>query len=45
MDIGGAAVRVLNLEALIRLKEETGAEKDKAVLPLLRRVLQEKRRS
>jgi hypothetical protein len=34
---------VLGLEALIRLKEETGAEKDRAVLPLLRRVLQEKR--
>ena len=43
MDIGGATVRVLGLEALIQAKEEAGAEKDKAVLPLLRRVLQEKR--
>jgi hypothetical protein len=43
MDIAGATVRVLGLEALIRVKEETGEEKDRAVLPLLRRVLQEKR--
>lgn len=39
------AVRVLDLSMLIRLKEETGAEKDRAVLPLLRRTLEEKSRS
>lgn len=38
------ALRVLDLETLIATKEETAAEKDLAVLPLLRRTLQEKRR-
>jgi predicted nucleotidyltransferase len=37
-------VRVLELGALIRVKEETGGEKDLAVLPLLRRTLEERRR-
>jgi hypothetical protein len=36
-------VRVLDLETLIILKEETGRDKDKAVLPILRRTLEEKR--
>ena len=45
MEIGsGARVRVLNLDALIRIKEELGQEKDKAVLPILRRTLEESRK-
>lgn len=39
---GGLTVRVLNLESLVKTKEETGQEKDQAVLPILRRVLEEK---
>ena len=35
-------IRVLDLETLIRTKEEVAAEKDQAVLPLLRRTLEEK---
>lgn len=35
-------VRVLTLSALIKTKEETGGEKDRAVLPTLRRTLEEK---
>ena len=38
-------VRVLSLEWVIRLKEEAGAAKDLAVLPVLRRTLEEKSRS
>lgn len=37
------SVRVLNLETLIQVKEETGQEKDMAVLPLLRQTLRERR--
>jgi len=37
-------VRVLNLETLIAVKEEVGGEKDAAMLPVLRRTLEEKRR-
>jgi hypothetical protein len=37
-------VHVLSLEWLIRVKEETGGEKDRAVLPVLRRTLEEKKR-
>ena len=37
-------VRVLDLETLIRIKEEAGGEKDLAVLPVLRQTLKEKRR-
>ena len=40
----GVKVRVLKLDALIRIKSETAGEKDKAVLPLLRRTLEEKSR-
>ncbi len=36
------SVRVLNLEMLIQVKEETGQDKDKAVLPLLRQTLRER---
>ena len=37
-------VRLLDLETLIETKEESGQEKDKAVLPILRRTLEEKKR-
>jgi hypothetical protein len=37
-------IRVLNLETLIQIKEELHGEKDRAVLPLLRRTLEEKRK-
>ena len=43
MDIGGALIRVLNLETLIAIKEELNREKDRAVLPILRRTLAEKK--
>jgi|SRR5579871_106675 len=43
MDIGeGIRVRVLDLETLIAVKEELGGEKDRAVLPILRRTLEER---
>ena len=43
MDLGeGVRVRVLDLAMLIALKEELGGEKDRAVLPILRRTLEEK---
>jgi len=42
---GGLKVRVLSLEGLVKTKEETGQEKDKAVLPVLRRVLEERAKS
>jgi hypothetical protein len=32
----------MSLERLVKTKEETGQEKDRAVLPVLRRVLEEK---
>ena len=38
------AVRVLRLEWIIRLKEEANADNDRAVLPILRRTLEEKSR-
>ena len=38
----GSRIRVLDLEALIELKEKTGREKDLAQLPLLRRTLRER---
>ncbi len=45
MDIGeGNRVRVLSLEMLVIIKEELGGEKDRAVLPILRRTIEEKRR-
>ncbi len=37
-------VRVLDLETLIQTKEEAAGEKDKAILPVLRRTLEEKSR-
>jgi len=45
MDLGaGVKAQVLKLELLIQLKEETAGEKDRAVLPILRRTLEEKSR-
>ena len=38
----GLRIRVLNLEELIRSKEEAGREKDRAVLAILRRTLEER---
>jgi predicted nucleotidyltransferase len=40
----GLRIRVLDLETLIAIKEELGGEKDRAMLPLLRRTLEEKRK-
>lgn len=37
-------IRVLDLETLIALKEELGGEKDRAMLPILRRTLEEKKK-
>lgn len=37
-------IRVLSLAALIQIKEETARDKDRAVLALLRRTLEEKRK-
>ncbi len=36
--------RVLDLETLIAIKEELGGEKDLAVLPILRRTLEERKK-
>ena len=45
MDVGeGIRIRVLDLETLIAIKEELGGEKDRAVLPTLRRTLEEKKK-
>ena len=45
MDLGGGlSAQVLNLETLIAVKEEVGGEKDRAILPILRRTLEESRR-
>jgi hypothetical protein len=45
MEIGGRVrVRVLDLATIVVLKEELAGEKDLAVLPILRRTLEEKRR-
>ncbi len=41
----GVKIRVLNLEKIIALKEELAGEKDLAVLPILRRTLEQKQRS
>jgi predicted nucleotidyltransferase len=45
VDIGqGFRVRVLKLAKYIEVKERLGREKDKAILPILRRTLDEKQR-
>ena len=46
MDVGeGILVKVLDLETLIAIKEDLGGEKDRAVWPVLRRTLEEKRKA
>lgn len=40
----GLRVRVLDLETLIEIKEQLGGEKDRAVLPILRRTLEERKK-
>jgi predicted nucleotidyltransferase len=42
LEIAGLRVRVLDLDALIRIKRETITDKDKATLPILERTMQEK---
>ena len=45
MEVGeGVRIRVLNLETLIAVKGETARDRDVAVLPILRRTLEEQRR-
>jgi len=39
---GGVRVRVLDLETIVSLKEQLAGEKDLAVLPVLRRTLEQK---
>jgi hypothetical protein len=41
-DVDGLHLHLLDLDVLIAIKEETGHDKDVAVLPLLRRTLAEK---
>jgi len=46
VDIGdGIRICVLTLDRLIRLKEDLAGEKDRVVLPILRRTLEEKNKS
>jgi hypothetical protein len=42
MDLDGETVRVLSLEDLIETKQETGRDKDRAVLPILREALKQR---
>lgn len=42
LHVSGLHLHVLNLETLIEVKEEVGHEKDKAILPILKRTLEEK---
>jgi hypothetical protein len=44
IDAGDVAVRILDLDFLIELKEQSGRDKDKAALPVLRATLAEKKR-
>ena len=41
IEVGDLRLRVLTLEAIIETKEEAGRDKDRAMLPLLRRTLEE----
>ncbi|HEX6863199.1 MAG TPA: hypothetical protein VF414_10315 [Thermoanaerobaculia bacterium] len=41
-EVGGLVVRCLNLEAIIESKEQANRDKDRAVLPILRRTLARK---
>ena len=42
--VAGMKIRVLSLEAVIESKQELGHDKDKAMLPILRRTLEEKKK-
>lgn len=42
LPVSGLKLHLLNLERLIEVKEETAQDKDRAVLPILRRTLEEK---
>jgi predicted nucleotidyltransferase len=42
LQVSGMPVRILDLETLIRTKVELGRDKDRAVIPILRRTLEEK---
>jgi hypothetical protein len=42
MSVRGLHLRVLNVENLIQVKEAGGHEKDKGVVPILKRTLEEK---
>jgi len=42
MQLGNLAVRVLDLQTLITIKETIGRDKDRAVLAVLKRTLKEK---
>jgi len=44
IEIGKMRLRILSLKKLIQVKEKLGSEKDKAVLPVLRQTLFEKRK-
>ncbi len=44
IEMGNLRLRVLSLEKLIEVKEETGFDKDKAILPVLRQTLLERRK-
>jgi predicted nucleotidyltransferase len=41
LEAGGLHLRILNLEKLIEIKKETLTDKDKAILPILQRTLEE----
>ena len=45
MTVGSVSFKVLRLTTLIDLKEELGRDKDRAVLSILRRTLEEKQKS
>lgn len=44
-EVAGMKVRVLSLEAVIGTKQEIGHDKDKAMLPILLRTLEERKKS
>lgn len=45
VDVEGVTIRVASLADIIRSKEAANRQKDRAVLPLLRRLLEEERRT
>ena len=44
LEAGGLHLRMLNLEKLIEIKKETITDKDKAMLPILQHILEEKQK-